>query len=80
MVNLILFVSICMGKSIIGMQRGGAQWLSGRVLDLRLRSCGFELHQRHWVVSFSKTLYPLLNTDSVQEDLSDRTEKMLTGM
>ena len=28
----------------------GAQWLSGRVLDLRPRGCGFEPHRRHCVV------------------------------
>ena len=28
----------------------GAQWLSGRVLDLRPRGCGLEPHQRHSVV------------------------------
>ena len=28
----------------------GAQWLSGRVLDSRPEGCGFEPHQRHWVV------------------------------
>ena len=28
----------------------GAQWLSGRVLDLRLRDRGFEPHQHHCVV------------------------------
>ena len=33
----------------------GAQWLSGRVLDLRPRGCGFEPHRRHCVVSLSKT-------------------------
>ena len=33
---------------------GGARWLSGRVLDLRLRVCGLEPHRRHCVVSFSK--------------------------
>ena len=32
----------------------GAQWLSGRVLDLRLRGCGFEPHWRHCIVSLSK--------------------------
>ena len=26
------------------------QWLSGRVLDLRPRGCGFEPHRRHCVV------------------------------
>ena len=29
---------------------GEAQWLSGRVLDLRLSGCGFEPHRRHCVV------------------------------
>ena len=28
----------------------GAQWLSGRVCDLRLRGCVFEYHQHHCVV------------------------------
>ena len=33
----------------------GAQWLSGRVLDSRLRGCKLEPHWRHCVVSLSKT-------------------------
>ena len=33
----------------------GAQWLSGRVLDLRPRGHRFEPHQCHCVVSLSKT-------------------------
>ena len=33
----------------------GAQWLSGRVLDSRLRGRGFELHWRDRVVSLSNT-------------------------
>ena len=37
------------------MPRKGAQWLSGIVLDLRPRNCGFEPHRRHCVVSLSKT-------------------------
>ena len=41
---------------------GEAQWLSGGVLDSRLRDCGFEPHQRHFILSLSKTHYPLLNT------------------
>ena len=32
----------------------GAQWLSGRVLDLRPRGRGFKLHRRHIVVPLSK--------------------------
>ena len=31
----------------------GAQWLSGRVLDLRPKGRGFEPHRRHCVVSLS---------------------------
>ena len=51
----------------------GAQWLSGRVLDLRLRCCWFEPHWRHFVVSLSKTLYPMLSLlclGSTEEDPS----------
>ena len=47
-----------------------ALWLSGRVLDSRSRGCRFEPHQRHCIVSLSKTCYPLLSTGSTQEDLS----------
>ena len=46
----------------------GPRWLSGRVLDLRSRVCGFEPQQRHCIVSLSKTHYPLLKTGSTQED------------
>ena len=38
----------------------GAQWLSGRVLDLRQRGRGFEPHWRHCVVSLSKNINPSL--------------------
>ena len=31
-------------------------------------------------MALSKTLYPVLNTGSTQEDPSDMTEKLLTGM
>ena len=33
----------------------GVQWLSGRVLDWRLKGRGFEPHRRHCIVSLSKT-------------------------
>ena len=29
----------------------GAQWLSGRVLDLRSRGCRFEPHRHHCIMS-----------------------------
>ena len=50
--------------------QGGTLSLSGRVLDSRLRGCGFEPHQRHCIVSLSKTHYPLLSTGSTKEDPS----------
>ena len=48
----------------------GAQWLGGRVLDLRQRGRGFEPHQPHCVVSIRKTNISLLSTGSTQEDPS----------
>ena len=45
-----------MDKSVFskyGLQ--GAQWLSGRVLDSRLRGHRFEPHRYHCIVSLSKT-------------------------
>ena len=36
--------------------------------DLRSKDNWSKAHQRHCVVSLSKTLYPLLNTSSTQED------------
>ena len=38
----------------------GAQWLSGRVLDLRPKGCGFQPHRRHCFVSLSKNINPSL--------------------
>ena len=46
----------------------GVQWLSSRVLDLRPRGCEFKSHWSQWVVCYSKTLYLLLSTGSIQED------------
>ena len=57
----------------------GAQWLSGRVLDSRLRVWGFEPHQRHCVVSLSKTHLSLLSTGTTQEDPFQHNWKLLTG-
>ena len=34
---------------------GEAQWLVGRVLDLRPKGCWFEPHRHHYLVSLSKT-------------------------
>ena len=38
----------------------GAQWLSGRVLDSRLKGHGFKPRRRHCVVSLSQNIYPTL--------------------
>ena len=37
----------------------GAQWLSGRVLDLRLRGRGFKSHRRHCVVVLEQDMFIL---------------------
>ena len=39
-------------------EKQGAQWLSGRVLDWRPRGRGFEPHRRHCLVSLSKHIVP----------------------
>ena len=44
-----------------GTRSGGAQWLRGRVLDLRPRGREFEFHRRHCVVFLSKTHLSLFN-------------------
>ena len=41
---------------------GGARWLGGRALDLRMNGRRFEAHRRHCIVSLSKSLHPLLST------------------
>ena len=56
---------------------GGAQWLSGRVLDWRPKGRGFETHRRHCVVSLSKTQLSLLSIGSTQEDPSRRNWKIV---
>ena len=37
----------------------GAQWLSGRVLDLRPKGRGFQPHQRHCVVVLEQDTFIL---------------------
>ena len=37
----------------------GAQWLSGRVLDLRPKGCEFEPQRRHWVVVLEQDTFIL---------------------
>ena len=57
----------------------GVQWLSGRVLDSRLRSRGLEPHRRHCVVSLSKNIYPSLVLVQPRKNCPFITERLLMG-
>ena len=57
----------------------GVQWLSGRVLDSRLRGRGFEPHLRHCVVSLSKNINPSLILVQPRKTRPFVTEKLLMG-
>ena len=57
----------------------GAQWLSGRVLDSRLRGCGFEPHWCHCVVSLSKNINPSLVLVQPRMTYLYITERLLVG-
>ena len=64
---------------ILYMFVGGAQWLSGRVLDLRQRGRGFEPHQRHCVVSLSKNIHPSLVLVQPRKTCPFITERLSMG-
>ena len=55
----------------------GAQWLSGRVLDSRPRSRGFEPNRHHYVVSLSKIINPSLELVQPRETCPFITERLL---
>ena len=57
----------------------GAQWLSGRVVDLRPRVGGFEFHQRHCPVSLSKNINPSLVLVQPRKISPFITERLLMG-
>ena len=57
----------------------GGQWLSSRVLDLRLRGRGFEPHRRHCVVSLSKNINPGLVLVQPRKNRPFITERLLMG-
>ena len=57
----------------------GAQWLSGRVLDSRPKSRGFEPHRRHYVVSLSKNINPSLVLVQPRKTRPFITERLLMG-
>ena len=58
---------------------GGAQLLSGRVLDSRPRGRGFEPHRRHCIVSFSKNINPSLVLVQPRKTRPSITERLLMG-
>ena len=57
----------------------GAQWLSGRVLDLRPKGRGFKPHRRHCVVSLSKNINPSLELVQPRKTRPYITERLLMG-
>ena len=59
--------------------RARAQWLSGRVLDSRLKGRGFEPHRRHCVVSLSKNINPSLVLVQPRKTRPFITERLLMG-
>ena len=60
-------------------QSQGAQWLSGRVLDLRPMGRGFEPHRHHCVVSLSKNINPSLVLVQPRKTRPYITERLLMG-
>ena len=57
----------------------GAQWLSGRVLDLRPRGRRFKPYRRHCVVSLSKNICPSLVLVQPRKTRLFITERLLIG-
>ena len=57
----------------------GVQWLSGRVLDSRPRSRGFEPHRRHCVVVLEQDIYPSLVLVQPRKTRPCLTERLLMG-
>ena len=57
----------------------GAQWLSGRVVDLRPKGCGFEPHRRHCVMSLGNNINPSLVLVQPRKTHPFITERLLMG-
>ena len=66
-------------KQILVQKVLGAKWLSGRVLDSRLKGRGFEPHRRHCVVSLSKNINPSLVLVQPRKTHPFITERSLMG-
>ena len=64
-------------RSIANLAHVGAQRLSGRVLDSRMRGRGFESHHRHCVVSLSKNINPSLVLVQPRKNHPYITERLL---
>ena len=71
--------SYFINRYIIIKYRSGAQWLGGRVLDLRPRGCGFEPYRRHCIVSLSKNIDPSLVLVQPRKTGPFITERLLMG-
>ena len=70
------------GKRYQSHQNAGAQWLSGRVLDSRLRGRWFEPHRHHCVssvVSLSRNINPSLVLVQPRKTRPFITERLLMG-
>ena len=67
------------GSCCIQTKFEGAQWLSGRVLDLRPKGRGFQPHRRHCVVSLSKNINPSLVLVQPRKTRPFITERLLMG-
>ena len=63
----------------IDKKKMGAQWLSGKVLDLRPRGRGFKPQQRLCVVSLSKNISPSLVLVQPRKTYPFITERLLMG-
>ena len=74
--NAIFFVET---RTLNSATFGGAQWLSGRVLDSRPKGRGFEPHRRHCVVSLSKNINPSLVLVQPRKTRPFITERLLMG-
>ena len=77
--DLVSVISVSSTIDIFKNTLQGAQWLSDRVLDSRLRGCGFEPHRLHSVVSLSKNIYPSLVLVQPRKTRPYIPERLLMG-
>ena len=66
-------------KLIIFWLLKGAEWLSGRVLDLRPRGLGLSLTNINVLCLWARHIYPCLVLVQPRKTCRDITEKLLTG-